>query len=172
MTESKKTTMSVKGAYAIYENEIFQRKYAVWSYEAREYCISEATKRLKELDPNSTQKIPLWLGQTPGNDGYYMVYGNPGPDDTLIYISKYRTVSGWFGGKYPELNKLYSIRYETMERVDIGKKTVSPLRTPEIVKSATIPDKVRDLSDPRDNLLFQIESGVKLKSKDERKRQT
>lgn len=162
--ENKKNTGSIKGVYAIFENEIFQKKYAVWSYEAKEYCISEATKRLKELDPNSTQKIPLWLGQTPENDGYYMVYGKPGPDDSLIYISRYRTVSGWFGGKYPELNKLYSIRYEIMERVDMGKKIESPTHTPpEIVKSATLPEKVRDLNDPRDNLLFQIESGVKLK---------
>ena len=161
--EIKKNGGNIKGAYAIYENEIFQKKYAMWSYEAKEYCISEATKRLKELDPNSTQTIPLWLGQSPEKNGYYMVYGNPGPDDSLIHISRYQTVSGWFGGKYPELNKLYSIRYESMERVDMGKKMDSPNRTPEIVKSTVAPDKVRDLNDPRYNLLFLIESGVKLK---------
>ena len=87
-------------------------------------------------------------------------------DISLIFIQKYRTISGWFGGKYPELNKMYSISYREIGRVGY-EYAKPPPPPPQIVKSTIMESpetKIRDLNCPHDRLLFSIEKGVQLRS--------
>jgi hypothetical protein len=149
--------------YVFYENETFSSKYAKTKYEAKKYCRNEARRRLKELDPLSTQKKPLWLGETPSVDGYYMLYGKPGPDKSLIFIQRFQTISGWFGGKRPEIDKIYEIHFKEIERV--GFEFAKPPPPPsQIVKSSVQEvQRIRDLTVPRDQMLFAIEGGIRLR---------
>lgn len=156
--------MSKQKAYAIYEGDAFTGKYALTPYEARKYCVTRAKEVLKENDPESPQlgsdeekNSPLWFGQEPPDNGFWLCYGLPGPNDSLIHLVKY--TKGWFSNS---TEVVFTIKYSQMERVST-EKTSPPIS--EIVKSSVGPmTRSRDINNPRDNLLFCIENGVNLKS--------
>lgn len=146
--------------YAIYENGIFINKYAVTAFEARKYCVERARDVLKEHDENALQLVsdekrrPLWFGEEPDLSGFWMSYGFPGPNESLIKITNY--TSSWFKTSYIA-EDIFVIKYVNMERVDVLTPKTSPLV--EIVKSSvgTI-SRTRDIGDPHDSLLLSIES--------------
>lgn len=138
--------------------DIFIEKYALTEFEARKFIVTYSINKLNQLEPNKKEHKPLWLGQKPDSDGYYLMYGLPGPNESRLDIIKFTTYRGWTATYLIE-EKILSIMYKAITRVEVEFEK-SETKGNEIVKCQIDKDKkvVRDLSNPRDAMLFAIEN--------------
>lgn len=160
--------------YGIYESNFcetknldynFTEQYGVTIFEARKYCFEQAKSKLSSLLSsneynnivNTSNIVPLWYGQVPAQDGYHLIYGHPGPDESKIDIVKYTTINGWFGATTRTCEKVYSIYYKPIYRVKEETNVNTPCQTEPMEKFTVQEKKVRDPSNIRDALLIEIE---------------
>ena len=143
--------------YALYEGKglttAFSGKYAVTQFEAHKYMIKRASEEMQRFGNDNTTQDPLWYGQIPPENGVYLIYGLPGPDKSVVRVIRWW--KGWLGNVS---EPLFTIEIREMERVDSEVKLVTNSEPREIVKCSTQSRTiVRDLQNPRDALLFEIE---------------
>ena len=156
--------------YGIFENGIFNCKYACTKFEARKHCVDRAREKAHELEKENyyyekfNKDSPvLVFGQIPAIPGVYIQ--NAVPDHDCHSFNLINATSSWYSSTLiPSV--IFTISFSPIERVNIDLfKPESDLVKVEVGNRKVI----RDLNDPRDALLAEIEGVVKKRSDSESK---
>lgn len=150
--------------YGIFENGIFNCKYACSQFEARKHCVEEAKKKAKELEKDSNygkfneESSVLVYGAVPPTPGMYIQNAVPEPESKCNSFNLINATKTWWYST-PSIHIVYNLSFSPIYRVETD---LSSKYDVDIVKTEVGSRKViRDLNDPRDALLAEIEGVVK-----------
>ena len=150
--------------YGIFEDGTFNCKYACSKFEARKHCVERAKEKAEGLEKGgyyyekfNKESHVLVFGEIPSTPGMYIQ--NAVPDHDCTSFQLINASPTWYSSALT-LTPIFTISFSLIHRVDTDPSKFES----EIIKTEVGDRKViRDLNDPRDALLAEIEGLIEKK---------